>query len=215
MQWAERKDFSVQLIVVDDGSVDCSGDQVRSAFAHSSNVECELVRHSVNKGYSSAVRGGLDRATGDIIGFMDSDGQFDPGDFELLLPHVTSAPVVVGVREHRADPWPRKLNAALYRAALRCVFGVCAADIDCGMKLIRREKWHIIRPSLVSGALFNGEMFVRMLHADVSYIEVPIRHLPRTTGKATGAKLSVILRAAWEMLRLMAAFPTIVFRIGR
>ena len=50
-----------------------------------------------------------------------------------------------------------------------------------------------------TGAMINTEIMYKWVKADRSYAEVGVRHLPRTVGKATGAKLSVIVRALREL----------------
>jgi hypothetical protein len=47
--------------------------------------------------------------------------------------------------------------------------------------------------------MINAEMLYKLTRAGGVYYETPVRHLPRTAGKATGAKLSVILRALREL----------------
>ena len=52
------------------------------------------------------------------------------------------------------------------------------------------------------GAVVSTEMLVKLTRMGIPFVEIPVQHLPRLHGKATGAKLRVIVRAFGELLRL-------------
>ena len=108
---------------------------------------------------------------------------------------------MTGYREHRADPLPRIVNAALYGFLLRTYVGLVVRDVNCAMKVFRRDLWPKIRPE-ATGALFNAEVFLTLQALGIPWKEVPVPHYPRTAGQQTGAKLSVILRMFRELAHL-------------
>lgn len=80
-----------EIIVVDDGSVDATAEV---AEQHGARV----VQHPENQGNGASVRSGGTAATGDILVFMDADGQHPPEDIPKLLEHIGSYDMVVGER---------------------------------------------------------------------------------------------------------------------
>ena len=91
----------------------------------------------------------------------------------------------------------RKLNAWGWKKLVGFVFRVHARDIDCAFKLFRAEFFRSNRLE-TRGAMINAEIVYKLARAGYTYTEVGVQHLPRLAGKATGAKLAVILRALRE-----------------
>ena len=90
------KQFANSIIVVDDGSTDCTADVAESAGA-------EVIRHLTNQGYGSAIRKCFETAEqrdADVLITLDADGQHDPADIPRLLDvmHQTGADIVIGSR---------------------------------------------------------------------------------------------------------------------
>jgi hypothetical protein len=129
---------------------------------------------------------------------MDSDGQFDIRDLQEFFPLIDTFDAVIGYRMHRQDSWMRKLNAWGWKQLIGWVLGVHVQDVDCAFKLLHTE---FLRqnPLETRGAMINAELLYRLKRAGCSYKEVGVNHLPRLHGRATGAKLSVILRAFREL----------------
>lgn len=203
LQWYSAAGIDGEVIAVNDGSLDTTGSILSSLAAASPRVR--VVTHERNRGYGAAVFSGLDAARGEIMGFMDSDGQFDPKDFSLLLPLLDRAPFVTGRRRHRADPFMRKVNAKLFGFLSFVILGIWVRDVNCAMKLWKREIWQTIRPRVATGALVNAEMYFRLQRAGLTYAQVDVGHYPRKFGLQTGAKVSVILRMLRELWRLRMA----------
>jgi hypothetical protein len=80
-------------------------------------------------------------------------------------------------------------------------------DVDCAFKLYRGDFFREHRLE-TRGAMINTEMIYKFTRAGHTYTQVGVRHAQRRGGRATGAKLTVILRAfrelfiyAWKWLR--------------
>lgn len=94
-----------QLIVVDDGSIDAT-----AAVAEQNGAM--VIRHPYSKGNGAAIKSGARHVTGDIIVFMDGDGQHRPEDISRLLAKLDEGyDMVVGARVSRRS------QAGLHRAA--------------------------------------------------------------------------------------------------
>jgi glycosyltransferase involved in cell wall biosynthesis len=194
-----------EVIVVDDGSRDGTGEVVRSLQRRYPWVR--LVQHEVNQGYGAAAFSGLTSATRELVFFTDSDRQFDLQEIEKLLAHIDQNDLVVGYRAPRRDPFMRKLNGWGWSALVTLLFGYTARDIDCAFKLMRRQVVTCLQDEVQSrGATFSAEFLVRAKRAGFRIREVPLSgHRPRVAGSQTGARLDVILRAFKELLQFRIA----------
>ena len=92
----------------------------------------------------------------------------------------------------------RKLNAWGWKHLIGWTLGLHVRDVDCAFKLLHTSFLHE-HPLETRGAMINAELLYRLKRAGCSYKEVGVIHLPRLHGQATGAKLSVILRAFREL----------------
>ena len=185
-----------EVIVVNDGSKDATGEIVAKLAVADPRIQ--LINHSTNKGYGAALVTGFESVSKETAFFMDSDGQFDIHDLARFFPLIEDYDAVLGYRIDRQDTWMRKLNAWGWKQLVRFMFGVHVRDIDCAFKLYRSEFFQTHRLE-THGAMINTEILYKLARSGRTSVEVGVRHLPRRAGRATGAKLSVILRALREM----------------
>ncbi len=191
-QWVQ--DF--EIIVVNDGSVDQTG-PVLAALAHT-EPHVKIITHATNRGYGAALVSGFQAATKDLTFFMDADGQFDMHDIRPFFDAIEHYDAVLGYRLDRQDTWVRKLNAWGWHMLVGLLLGVHVRDIDCAFKLYHSD--FLQRHQLETrGAMINAEMLYKLKHDGDTFTELPVHHLPRLSGKATGARLAVILRAFGEL----------------
>ncbi|MCG2769091.1 MAG: glycosyltransferase family 2 protein [Chloroflexota bacterium] len=186
-----------EIIVVDDGSRDGTGDVVQGLNAEHPRIR--LVQHDVNRGYGAALYSGFKAATKDLIFFTDADRQFELADLHKFWPEADSVDMVIGYRPERADPFHRRLFGWGWTWFTNLLFGYTARDVDCAFKLFKREIIDSIEIKSM-GATFSAEFLVRAKAKGYTIRELPVRHLPRVAGSQTGSRLDVILRAFWEIL---------------
>lgn len=188
------QDFEV--IVVNDGSQDRTGIILDTIAASHSCLR--VIHHAVNQGYGAALVSGFEAVTKDLVFFMDSDGQFDIHDLEQFFPLLEEYDAVLGYRVSRQDTWMRKVNAWGWKILVGIVFGVYVRDVDCAFKLYPAQFFceHQLE---TRGAMINAEILYKFTRAGYTYTQVGVHHLPRRGGRATGAKLSVIMRAFREL----------------
>jgi glycosyltransferase involved in cell wall biosynthesis len=159
-----------------------------------------LVQHPQNRGYGDTLATGFAAATKELVFMTDGDAQFDLSEINKLLPLVEQgADMAIGYRSPRVDPPMRLLNALGWNLLIRLLFGYVARDVDCAFKLFRRAILNDVKIQS-GGATFSTELLVRTRRAGYIIKEVPVKHLPRTAGRATGARLSVIVRAFRELI---------------
>lgn len=88
-----------EIIVVNDGSTDSTQKLVNDYIANTQD-NIRLVSYNNNQGKGAAIRNGIQWATGDFIIIQDADLEYDPEDYNLLLPELiyNNAPVIYGSR---------------------------------------------------------------------------------------------------------------------
>lgn len=202
--WLTSVATDFEIIAVNDGSSDATQQVLEQLQTQYTGVT--VINHVVNKGYGETLITGLNAATKDIFAFMDSDGQFKAEDFNKLIPLLENTSLVTGKRSRRADPFIRSVNAFLYGALVKIALQVYIRDINCGMKMWKKDVWPTLRPQIASGALFNAEVFLRAKAANIRWLQAPVTHYPRTAGNQTGASIPVILKMFAELFMLKRRF---------
>ena len=187
---------SWEIIVVDDGSEDGTGNEVRALGLE----EVRLVTHHRNRGYGAALRSGFDASRGRLVFFTDADLQFNADEIDRLLPWVERYDIVTGYRSPRQDPWVRRANAAAWGIALYGAFGLDVTDVNCAFKLFRREVLEGLDIDSV-GAFVNAEILLKASQRGATIKEVPVSHYARVAGTQTGAHPKVVLRAFVELAK--------------
>jgi len=188
-----------EIIIVDDGSVDRTGEIADALAAADSRIK--VVHHKPNKGYGMALRSGFAAAKKTFVFYTDGDGQFDIDELDLLLAKRGDADIISGYRRNRQDNVIRRINAAGWSWLVQIALKFRCRDVDSAFKLYRREMFD--RMELKStGALIDAEILSRAVRLGYTIKTVPVTHLPRQAGSPTGAKLRVILRAFKELLTL-------------
>lgn len=192
----------LELIVVDDGSRDATGEIADRLAAEDPRVR--VIHHRPNRGYGGAVRSGLAAARREYVFFTDGDLQFDLDDLARLMPHLSSADVVIGYREKRADPPKRLFIAWVYNLLIRILFQTPFRDVDCAFKLFRRSVLDRVPLAQVrsNGAFFSAELLLVLRAAGVRIPQVGVRHFPRRAEEEKGATLKVVLRTIRDLLLL-------------
>ena len=164
------------VLLVNDGSSDSSLDKIRAICKRQSNFF--YLSLAANRGLSTAMKAGFDAAESEYVGYIDSDLQTDPEDFNLLLPYRRDYALVTGIRAHRKDTGFKRLQSKIANGFRRSMTGDTATDTGCPLKVMQTDVakripffdgMHRFLPALV--ALENGQMK-----------ELPVRHYPRTAG---------------------------------
>ena len=199
--YLEQRLPDYELLVENDGSRDRTGEILNRLAGELPRLR--PLHHPQNRGYGAALRTGFDAASKRFVFYMDGDGQFDIHDLDRLLPLATDEDhIVTGYRIARRDPFIRRLNAKLFGGWLvRVMLGVRVRDLNCAFKLIPKKVLnHLTLES--PGALINAELYGRAVRQGFGIKEVGVHHYAREAGVQTGAHLSVIVRAFYDLFRL-------------
>lgn len=201
----EESGLEGEVLVVDNGSTDGSGDLARGAGAR--------VVDEPRRGYGSAYLAGLAVAAGDYIVMVDADLTYDFAEIPNFVRELQNgAQVVIGNRmaniEPGAMPLLSRLGNPMLSGFLNVVHRTNVHDAHCGMRALRRDVVPILNLRTV-GMEFASEMVIRATREHLDVREVPIA-LHRRVGES---KLSPF-RDGWRHLRLILVYnPTFLFLI--
>src|SRR5438094_3898098 len=190
-----------EVVLVDDGSTDDTVAVARAAMGVAA-TRLVVISHQRKRGYGVTVADGLRAARMGYVAFMDGDGQFDPADLITLADLIPTADLAAGWRRHRADPGYRLIIAGVFNVLVRTLYGVRVKDIDCGLKLMRREVLDAAAPLLARSALLNTELYFKSQRSGLRTQQAAVNHYPRVAGVRSGARLIPILRAVRDLVRL-------------
>ncbi len=171
-----------EIIVVDDGSRDDTSTRVSQLATRFPAVRLE--RHEVNRGYGAALRTGFAACTKDLLVFTDADSQFDLRELDRHLLLSRDYDIVCGYRIDRQDPWLRCFYSRVYNLIVQTFLGTGIRDVDCAMKMFRREVFQQIEPA-ADGFLINAETITLARQAGLRVVEVGVTHRPRVQGRST------------------------------
>ena len=192
-----------ELIVVDDGSKDATGEIAKGLSLKEPRIK--LLTHKTNEGYGATLKTGFYVSKYPWIAFIDSDGQFNFEEIESLIKKQkeTKADLVIGYYKKRRVSTFKILTSKVWEFAVFVLFGLKVHDIDCGFKLISKKVIDSI-PKLESerGAFISSELLIKSRRAGFKIVEIPVTHFPRLKGTGTGRNLNVIIKSFVDLLRL-------------
>jgi len=196
--FVQRQNFPVEVIVVNDGSLDESEKVLADLKTKYSFLKS--VSHAHNKGYGEALRSGFVHSKAPLVFYTDGDFQFRLDELEKFVPLLKSEKwdALIGYRHNRQDNLIRKMNALLWGLLIRLSLGIKARDIDCAYKLFRKESLENL-VFTTTGAMISTELLFHLQKNHLKFKELPVSHYPRILGQPTGANLSVIARAFREL----------------
>jgi glycosyltransferase involved in cell wall biosynthesis len=198
-------DLDKQIVVVDDGSQDGTGDLVENWQQGREGVV--LVRKA-NGGKGSAIRAGIPHIEGDVVIIQDADLEYDPNDVpELIAPIAAGkADVVYGSRLSGGRPqrafmfWHLVGNRAL-TLLTNVLFNTTLSDMETGYKVFRVD---VLRSLELRENHFGIEPEItgKLCKRKVRLFELPISYAGR--GYDEGKKITWRdgFRAAWVLLRV-------------
>lgn len=128
-----------ELVFVDDGSSDSSASVLRAIAGEDRRVRALRLRR--HRGKSEALEAGFSAATGSIIATIDADLQEEPEAIVRLAAALEAEDLdlITGWRRVRRDPWAKVAASRIYNALASVVGGLRLRDINCGLKVMRRE----------------------------------------------------------------------------
>ena len=163
-----------EIIVVDDGSTDDTRSTCKSC-----GVECLSSPYSMGNG--AAIKRGARAATGDILIFMDGDGQHDPADIARLLDQLNRGyDMVVGARDWGSQAGVgRGLANTLYNWLATRMTGHPVLDLTSGFRAVRADKFREFLHLLPNGFSYPTTSTMAFFRSAYPVAYVPIKAAQR------------------------------------
>lgn len=198
-------DWEKEIIVVDDGSRDKTGEKIASWIHETPEHErgVRMVRHGDNRGKGAAIRSGLGYATGDAVLIQDADLEYNPADIPRLLGAFgEGVDAVFGSRNLAPTGkgyWHFVVGVKVLTMFTNILFHAHLTDVYTGYKLVRTEQLRACKLAC-NGFDIEAEITAKLLKRGAIIAEVPIHYFPRAfrEGKKIRARDGII--GAWTIL---------------
>lgn len=167
-----------KILFVNDGSKDKSQDLIELICDR--NKAFQYICFEKNRGLSAAIKAGFDFVDTELVGYIDSDLQTSPEDFNLLLDYIGDYDLVTGVRSNRKDSFVKNMSSKIANGIRRAFTNDGMDDTGCPLKVIKTDYakripmfkgLHRFLPAMI--LLQNGKI-----------IQIPVQHFPRMAGTA-------------------------------
>ena len=190
----------VEVIVVNDGSADNSRAVLDGLAA--SRPWLHVIHHEVNRGYGGALISGFSAARHEWIFYTDGDAQYDAREAALLVPLATDEiDIVQGFKLGRGDPLHRKVIGRVYHHVVKVLFQLPGRDTDCDFRLFRR-RLIVDKPLESTSGVICVEMMRSFLEQQARFVEAPVHHYARPSGKSQFFRIPALARSSQQVLVL-------------
>jgi dolichol-phosphate mannosyltransferase len=176
--YLSRTKTGAKILFVNDGSTDRSAEMIESLCDE--NPLFSYIHFKKNAGLSAALKAGFDHTETKYAGYIDSDLQTSPDDFDLLMEFADDYAMVSGIRMNRKDSFVKNISSKIANSIRRSFTHDGVSDTGCPLKIIRTDIAKKI-------PFFKGmHRFLAALVQleDGKVKEVPVRHFPRIAGKS-------------------------------
>lgn len=191
-----------EIVVVDDGSTDGTWSRLQP-FSREPDVR--VYWSAINGGKGTAIRAGIDAATGDVILIQDADLEYDPDDHAKMIEPIVSggAAVVYGSRfrgsidgMHAAN---RIANLVL-RVMVNVLYGAHVTDEATAYKAFRAD---VLRGMRFEARRFEWcpEVTAKVLRSGYRITEVPVRYRARSIAQGKKIRWWDLAHAMWTLVR--------------
>ena len=197
------RDKGWEVIVIDDGSTDGTGN---TATRHGAR----LVSHPENKGYGASLKTGIRNASHELVLMMDSDGQHDASQIEMLLAHAERYDMVVGARKKNVGA--RAPGKKLLSLVANYLSDVKIPDLNSGFRVFKKDTIKSFLHFCPNGFSFTTTITLAYLREGYSVKYIPIDVEKRIGRASTVAFLRDGYGAFMLIIRVIVLFnPLKVF----
>jgi glycosyltransferase involved in cell wall biosynthesis len=189
-----------EIILVDDGSNSLTKKVLKELALKINNLR--VIIHDRNRGYGGALKSGFSNARYDLVFYTDGDAQYNPLELEKLVEKMNDdVDIVNGYKISRQDPLYRKIIGRLYHYTTKIMFRFKIRDVDCDFRLIRRSLFDNLELKYTSGTICV-EMISKFTARNARFIEVPVTHFYRVSGKSQFFNFKRIFKTGVHLIKL-------------
>ena len=204
-----RKEFpEAELIVVDDGSDDRTGEIARAIEG------VRLISHERNRGYGASLKVAMREARGEVIAWFDADGQHDARDLRTVVEPVLSGEKdsVIGVRSGSSgDRFPHRSGKWILKRAAELIVRHRVPDLNSGIRCFKgkviRRYLHLLPDGFSASSTTTLLMMKRGYR--LGYQEIPSR--PREGNQSSVRPIRDGWRTLQVLVRMLMLFEAFGF----
>ncbi len=177
-----KRNFSFEVIFINDGSTDKSWQVIESLQLN--NNEVKGIKFRRNYGKSPALFCGFEKAQGNVVITMDADLQDDPNEIPELYDMIQQKgfDLVSGWKKKRHDSTLAKnIPSKIYNATARKITGIKLHDMNCGLKAYKNE---VIKHIEVYGEMHRYIPYLAKNAGFTNIGEKVVAHQKRKFGKS-------------------------------
>lgn len=167
-----------RALFVNDGSKDSSQQMIEDICAR--NEAFSFINFAENRGLSAAIKAGFDHTETPLVGYIDSDLQTAPEDFNLLFDHIDDHELVTGVRANRKDKFVKRMSSKIANGIRRAFTKDGMDDTGCPLKIIKTD--YAKRIPMFKG--LHRFLPAMILLQEGRIKQIPVQHFPRIAGTA-------------------------------
>ncbi len=215
--WRLRRRWAIELVIVNDGSTDRTGQLLELYFHNFPGVAVKILHHEMNKGIGAAMATAFIAAQGDVVCTMDADCTYSPEQIESMIDFLESeeADIVTASPYHPAAARAKaKAARLLLSKAASSFYGFLAPKhLYCYTSFFRvyRRSWSKTSLFESDGFLAVTEILLNALSAGARVREYPIQLSTRVFGES---KMHFI-KSISNHLRLMSKMISLRLRPRR
>jgi glycosyltransferase involved in cell wall biosynthesis len=195
-----------EIVVIDDGSADDTATVAADAGAR-------VYSHPYNIGNGAAIKSGIRAATGDVLVFMDADGQHDPEDIARMLAHMPEFDMVVGARDKGSQAsMGRSIGNKIYNWLGSYVSKFQIQDLTSGFRAVKAEVARSFVYLLPNTYSYPTTITLGVLRTGRSVKYIPITARPRHKGSSNIKPIQDGVRFFMMIIRICTLYsPMRVF----
>jgi glycosyltransferase involved in cell wall biosynthesis len=193
------------IIIVNDGSRDNTKDILKK---YEGNKILKVIHHKLNRGYGGALKTGISNVTTKYCVTIDSDGQHDMHDVEIMYKKMieTNADLIVGNRRGNAGlKLYREFGKSIIRSVANILMPLTIYDINSGMKMYDSELAKRYINICPNGMAFSDIIALTFIYQRNLVLEMPIRIKERIGGKST-IGMKTAFETVMEIVNIVTLF---------
>jgi glycosyltransferase involved in cell wall biosynthesis len=167
-----------KVLFVNDGSTDRSQELLEGVCE--SKEHYHFLELKKNCGLSTAIKAGIDNCDTELLGYIDSDIQTKPTDFNLFFEYFPEYDMVNGIRAKRKDTLVKKLSSKIANSFRRAMINDGIEDTGCPLKIIKTD--YAKRIPFFDGMHRFIAALIQLQGGKVK--QIPVSHFPRFAGTA-------------------------------